>query len=129
MTTDIASPLCAEIDPELFFPSKGGNIRAARSICHRCDVRDACLEVALTIGVVDGIWAGTTVRERAVMRRLRGIVVPTLGYQPHDPDRPEVIARLTAQGWDARSIADNLGISVSAVHAYRRRTDDQAESA
>lgn len=38
------SSLCAQVDPEVFFPSKGGTYTEARKICGRCLVRSNCLE-------------------------------------------------------------------------------------
>ncbi|MDQ1708663.1 MAG: WhiB family transcriptional regulator, redox-sensing transcriptional regulator, partial [Frankiaceae bacterium] len=33
------SALCAQTDPEAFFPEKGGSTREAKRICVGCDVR------------------------------------------------------------------------------------------
>jgi WhiB family redox-sensing transcriptional regulator len=64
--------LCAQTDPEAFFPEKGGSTREAKRICLGCEVRDACLEYALAHDERFGIWGGLSERER---RRLkRGIV-------------------------------------------------------
>ena len=32
--------LCAQTDPEAFFPEKGGSTREAKKVCLTCDVRD-----------------------------------------------------------------------------------------
>ena len=42
--------LCAQTDPEVFYPDKGGSTRAAKIICRRCEVRQACLDYALAAG-------------------------------------------------------------------------------
>jgi WhiB family transcriptional regulator, redox-sensing transcriptional regulator len=64
--------LCAQTDPEAFFPEKGGSTREAKRICLGCEVRDRCLEYALAHDERFGIWGGLSERER---RRLkRGIV-------------------------------------------------------
>lgn len=64
--------LCAQTDPEAFFPEKGGSTREAKRICLGCEVRDDCLEYALAHDERFGIWGGLSERER---RRLkRGIV-------------------------------------------------------
>ena len=64
--------LCAQTDPEAFFPEKGGSTREAKRICLGCEVRDACLEYALANDERFGIWGGLSERER---RRLkRGII-------------------------------------------------------
>ncbi len=64
--------LCAQTDPEAFFPEKGGSTREAKRICMGCEVRDACLDYALAHDERFGIWGGLSERER---RRLkRGII-------------------------------------------------------
>jgi WhiB family redox-sensing transcriptional regulator len=64
--------LCAQTDPEAFFPEKGGSTREAKRICLGCDVKDACLDYALANDERFGIWGGLSERER---RRLkRGII-------------------------------------------------------
>ncbi|CDQ46162.1 transcription factor WhiB [Mycolicibacterium neoaurum] len=64
--------LCAQTDPEAFFPEKGGSTREAKRICQGCEVRDRCLEYALANDERFGIWGGLSERER---RRLkRGII-------------------------------------------------------
>ncbi|NKZ15459.1 WhiB family transcriptional regulator [Mycolicibacterium septicum DSM 44393] len=64
--------LCAQTDPEAFFPEKGGSTREAKRICLGCEVKDACLEYALAHDERFGIWGGLSERER---RRLkRGII-------------------------------------------------------
>src|SRR6476620_6202285 len=40
--------LCAETDPEAFFPEKGGSTREAKKICTGCEVKAECLEYALS---------------------------------------------------------------------------------
>ena len=60
--------LCAETDPEAFFPEKGGSTRDAKRVCSGCPVRAECLEFALANDERFGIWGGLSERER---RRLR----------------------------------------------------------
>lgn len=60
--------LCAQTDPEAFFPEKGGSTREAKKVCLSCDVRVECLEYALEQDERFGIWGGLSERER---RRLK----------------------------------------------------------
>ncbi len=60
--------LCAETDPEAFFPEKGGSTREAKRVCTGCSVRAECLEFALANDERFGIWGGLSERER---RRVR----------------------------------------------------------
>ena len=61
--------LCAQTDPEAFFPEKGGSNREAKRICTGCEVAGDCLDWALQNDERFGIWGGTTERERRRMRR------------------------------------------------------------
>ncbi|HAM45562.1 MAG TPA: transcription factor WhiB [Propionibacteriaceae bacterium] len=60
--------LCAQTDPEAFFPEKGGSTREAKKVCLSCEVRSECLEYALANDERFGIWGGLSERER---RRLK----------------------------------------------------------
>jgi len=60
--------LCAQTDPEAFFPEKGGSTREAKRVCLSCEVRVECLEYALENDERFGIWGGLSERER---RRLK----------------------------------------------------------
>jgi WhiB family redox-sensing transcriptional regulator len=61
--------LCAQTDPEAFFPEKGGSTREAKKICAGCPVRAECLEYALGNDERFGIWGGLSERERRRLRR------------------------------------------------------------
>lgn len=63
--------LCAETDPEAYFPEKGGSTAAAKATCDRCDVREQCLDYALTEDIHFGVWGGTSERERRKLRAER----------------------------------------------------------
>jgi WhiB family redox-sensing transcriptional regulator len=67
--------LCAETDPEAFFPEKGGSTRDAKRVCASCPVRQECLEYALGNDERFGIWGGLSERERRRVRlQRRGIL-------------------------------------------------------
>jgi WhiB family redox-sensing transcriptional regulator len=66
--------LCAQSDPDAWFPERGQNVNLAKLICRRCPVRAECLDYALSgadtwQGIATGIWGGTTPRERQTLRR------------------------------------------------------------
>lgn len=61
--------LCAQTDPEAFFPEKGGSTRDAKKICTSCEVRNQCLEYALENDERFGIWGGLSERERRKLRK------------------------------------------------------------
>ena len=57
-----------EVDPELFFPERGGTARPAKRICQQCPVQADCLQYAIVTRQQFGVWGGLSERER---RRLR----------------------------------------------------------
>ena len=61
--------LCAETDPEAFFPEKGGSTREAKKICTGCEVKAQCLEYALSNDERFGIWGGLSERERRKLKK------------------------------------------------------------
>lgn len=70
--------LCAQVDPDLWFPEVGGPTREAKRICARCPVREQCLEYALsddrTSGASPfnhGIYGGLSPAERKSILRDR----------------------------------------------------------
>ncbi len=64
-----ARALCAQTDPEAFFPEKGSSTREAKRICLSCEVRDECLTYALDADERFGIWGGLSERERRRLKR------------------------------------------------------------
>lgn len=61
--------LCAQTDPEAFFPEKGGSTREAKRVCLACEVRADCLEYALANDERFGIWGGLSERERRRVKK------------------------------------------------------------
>lgn len=64
--------LCAQTDPEAFFPEKGGSTREAKAVCKVCAVREECLSYALKSDERFGIWGGLSERERRRIKRSAG---------------------------------------------------------
>ena len=74
--TDLENPLawqtdslCAQTDPEAFFPEKGGSTREAKRVCTGWEVKAECLEYALSNDERFGIWGGLSERERRRLKR------------------------------------------------------------
>ena len=59
-----ADALCAQTDPEVFHPDKGGSTRDAKKVCAKCPVQTECLDWALTTNEHFGVWGGLSERER-----------------------------------------------------------------
>jgi WhiB family redox-sensing transcriptional regulator len=73
----VAGALCAQTDPELFFPEKGHPARIAKAICAKCDVIDDCRAYALEqdVAALQGVWGGLTQGERRKIRADLGLNV------------------------------------------------------
>ena|ERR1700730_3786613 len=56
-----------------FHPSQGESIAPAVEVCIKCLVREECLDYALAVDSTDGVWGGTSHRERRRMRRKKPI--------------------------------------------------------
>ena len=64
---------CRSVAPEVFFPSDGVGVEAARRICDGCPVKEPCLEYAIVHRVEHGVWGGASERERRRIARRRRI--------------------------------------------------------
>ncbi len=62
--------LCREVGGHIFFPAHGDYVtaRLAKSICASCPIKIDCLREALADPNLDGIWGGTSRRERNRLR-------------------------------------------------------------
>lgn len=61
--------LCAQSDPEQWFPEKGESTRAAKAVCAMCPAIAACLETALENDEQHGVWGGLSPQERRELKR------------------------------------------------------------
>jgi WhiB family transcriptional regulator, redox-sensing transcriptional regulator len=68
---------CRGLSPSLFFPPDGEGVQAARPVCGECPVRVQCLEFALANDINNGVWGGTSERERRRILRRRNRSQPT----------------------------------------------------
>ncbi len=62
---------CRGLDPVIFYPVQEEEADAAKAICATCPVQEACLEYALANRERDGVWGGTTAKERRRIIRQR----------------------------------------------------------
>ena len=115
--------LCAQTDPEIFFPPKGGGNKRAKKICAQCPVREECQEYSLAIDERYGIWGGLSRRERTRVQAGQAVQPPTPAG-PSRHDRHALITELAAQGKSIPVIAEKAGISTRTV----RRTLDADRS-
>lgn len=67
-TTDAA---CAQVDPDAWFPEKGGSTREVKKVCASCPVRTECLDFALDHDERHGVWGGVSERQRRQLKKAR----------------------------------------------------------
>ena len=73
---------CAEVDPAPFFPGKGESTKPAKKVCAGCEVRVTCLEYALSDPELDGVWGGTSTRERQRIRSAQAVTAAVITSPP-----------------------------------------------
>lgn len=61
--------ICPQVDSAIFFPGDGGSTVAPKRICRVCPVESSCLAYALKHEIQEGVWGGTSPRERLALRR------------------------------------------------------------
>lgn len=62
---------CQGLDPSIFYPGSDEEADEAKAICAACEVRETCLEYALSNRERDGVWGGCTEKERRRIVRQR----------------------------------------------------------
>lgn len=111
--------LCAETDPELFFPEKGGSTKTAKELCRSCPAAIECLDFALVTGERFGIWGGQSERNRRATAKERGILAQPINTGGHGDvaERRAAVRRLRALGLDGPTIAERLSVNVGVIYA------------
>lgn len=65
----VKDALCAQTDPDAFFPENSQSTLPARRTCARCPVVAECLAYALENHITEGFWGSTSPRQRRKLRR------------------------------------------------------------
>lgn len=111
--------LCAQTNPEIFFPDTG-NHAEARKVCAACPVAQQCNDHAQHIenGAAKntrwGTWAGQTATARAR-------TTDSNQRRKEEAERRETILRLASRGMDADDIATHVGCSPRTVWRITRQ--------
>lgn len=110
------SQVCAQTDPEAFFPeAQGSSPRAAKAMCAGCPFVEVCREYAIWHNV-DGVWGGTTLRQRQSIRSRRGI--KPVSADSHAPLRDLILA--ASPHIVASVLAGQLGCNEKTVTRHRQ---------
>ena len=108
--------VCAQVDPELWFPEKGGSTREAKALCARCPVHPECLAYALANDERFGIWGGASERDR---RRLKRTANTQQRASVRAPDKRTGVIRQLATTLTDPEIGARLGCSSRTVLRIR----------
>jgi Transcription factor WhiB len=118
---------CAESDnPDLWFPEsrqdRKRDIPEAKKLCNDCLHRVECLEFALEHDLREGVWGGTSERERAFL-------APRVKNRNKDNQAGARAYRLRKQGKTDEEIGFILNIKpesvVTAIVRYKKRIEDE----
>ena len=102
----IDSFVCAQTDPELFFPETGCSNREAKKICIGCEYRAACLADALAANDCFGVWGGLSERDRISLKHRAAAPqgeVPDIPDDPKEPPMKDSKRRLLLMGEIAKA--------------------------
>ena len=108
--------VCAQVDPELWFPEKGGSTREAKALCTGCPVQVQCLAYALANDERFGVWGGASERDR---RRMKRTTTRPQGVPVRAPDKRTGVIRQLATTLTDPEIAARLGCSSRTVLRIR----------
>ncbi len=119
--------LCAQTDPEAFFPEKGASSSDAKRVCAGCDVREQCLAFALRHDERFGIWGGLSTRERDRLKAAR-IAEQGAGARAQREKRDAAIVDLARTEIHPGSIAVQFHITERTVQRVLARHRSQKPS-
>jgi WhiB family transcriptional regulator, redox-sensing transcriptional regulator len=112
---------CRGADLDLFFPGRGEPAEPARQVCAQCPVRQPCLDYAIGLGIVHGIWGGLAERERRALR--------TSYVRAVRRERDRDVAVAAAAGYTAEAIGRSFGLSRTSVTRIVRAGNDAGQQA
>ncbi|MBM0201933.1 WhiB family transcriptional regulator [Micromonospora sp. STR1s_5] len=122
--------LCAQTDPEAFYPEGGRSATQAKRICRSCEVRPQCLTYALVTGEAHGVWGGTSANERNGMelpeppktggRPLRLAPAPAASFHHLQARRQAQAMRMMAAGVLADVVAAETQLAADTVRRLWR---------
>jgi hypothetical protein len=92
--------LCAETDPEAFFPDKGGSAREALAVCRRCEVRAECRRVvAAGLAGVALLLVGVAVGSAPTWAQILLVLAGLVAWAVWVTCPPEAQLRRHAAAW------------------------------
>jgi WhiB family redox-sensing transcriptional regulator len=109
--------VCAQSDPDAFYPERGHSATAAKELCLGCPVRVRCLEYALANQERFGVWGGLSERER------RALAANEEPPAPAERDYTAVDALLREGKHGDVEIARLCDMPKSTVHRRRGQLD------
>lgn len=110
------SAVCAQTDPEVFFPEVGKSHAAAKQICSQCPVRELCLEIALANDERFGVWGGLSNHERLELKKKQKPSFFTQ-WQSERRQRNEPLTAVTEPERNLTNVAVLLGATEHSVRA------------
>lgn len=119
--------LCAETDPDAFFPEKGGNTTDAKKVCAQCGVRAQCLDYALSADERFGIWGGLSTAERDRLIKTSPVEHRSAA-QAQKQERDTLIVAMAGRGFDPRTIADMAEVTDRTVYRVLARHKEREDA-
>jgi WhiB family redox-sensing transcriptional regulator len=120
--------VCAQADPEAWYPEQGGSTVPAKRICLACPVAAECLAYALAHQERFGVWGGLSPRER---QRLQPTDPSRLGKPRVDltPEQEQIAAAMFAAGATVNQISVQTGAGHRAVDRFLAKLNQNGAAA
>lgn len=104
--------VCAQTDPDRFFPEKNESAEPAKRVCRTCPVAGECLEFALANREPFGVWGSLSTTERKKLLEPRG--------RYENATLKATVRELNRAGLMDTEIGEQLGVSGGHVTRVRR---------
>ncbi len=107
----MAAGSCRQVPPETMFPTDSAGVIVARGVCADCPVRSNCLDYALANRIKEGVWGGTSSRQRTRINRSRRAEASAARNAPTNKTTSPSVSQLTQSDPSWHSPGDRPGYS------------------
>lgn len=110
--------LCKDEDPDLFQEANLQDSMTARKVCAICPAKEDCLQYAIDIHPISGIWGGTSLRDRNVILGHAQPAGRPLTLKAEYLDKIKFLVKI---GMTDAAIGRRFGVTRTAIGHFRRR--------
>lgn len=64
---------CKDLDTNFFFAEDAKSVRKAEEFCQTCSVKNECLNYAVSLNIIYGVWGGMNAKRRRRLIKMRKV--------------------------------------------------------